>query len=84
MNDITKQPYAEWLESALREMVDLKPQTIGIVTIMPDGTTATQYYSADNRDRAVMIESIMIDYMEALIIANADHIKEIILGEDDE
>lgn len=83
MKDITKQEYAEFLEEALREMVELEPETIGIVLIMPDGTTGTQYYNADNRDRLLMMEALMIDYLDSLIEVNADHLREL-LKEDDE
>lgn len=84
MKDITKQEYAEWLEDALREMVELEPETIGIVLVMPDGTTGTQYYNADNRDRLVMMEALMIDYLDDLIQANADHLRELLMGEGEE
>lgn len=84
MSDITQQPYSEWLEDSLRELVELHPATIGIITIMPDGTTGTQYYNADNRDRLVMGEALMIDYLAALICSNADHFREMILGEEDD
>ena len=84
MKDITKEEYAEWLEDSLREMVDLEPETIGIVLIMPDGTTGTQYYNADNRDRLVMMEALMIDYLDDLIQVNADHLRELLMGEDEE
>lgn len=83
MKDITKQEYAEWLEDALREMVELEPETIGIVLIMPDGTTGTQYYNADNRDRLLMMEALMIDYLDSLITVNKDHLREL-LEEDEE
>lgn len=84
MSDITKQPYAKWLEESLRDLVDLEPATIGIVCIMPDGSTGTHYYQADNRDRLIMTEAIMLDYMEALIEVNADHLRELLLGEGEE
>lgn len=80
MADIKAQPYAEWLEASLRELVELHPRTIGIVCILPDGSTGTQYYNADNRDRLVMGEALMIDYLEALLRVNADHLRELILG----
>ena len=84
MADITQQPYAEWLEASLRELVDLHPRTIGIVCIMPDGTTGTQYFNADNRDRTVMCEALQIDSLEELIKANADYLRALILGEEGE
>ena len=84
MSDIRTQPYAEWLEDALRQMVDLRPSTIGIITIMPDGSTGTRYFNSDNRDRLIMCEAIGIDYLEELIRVNADGIRQILDGEDDE
>lgn len=84
MPDITKEPYAEWLEKALREMVNLKPSVIGITIIMPDGKTGTQYFNADNRDRLLMMEAIMIDYLEALIVANAESLRELLNEEEEE
>lgn len=84
MSDITKEPYAAWLEDALREMVAMRPSTIGIITIMPDGSTGTRYFNAVNRDRLIMCESIGIDYLEELIRANAEGIRQIIDGEEDE
>ena len=83
MSDIKAQPYAEWLEASLRELVELHPRTIGIVLVMPDGSTGTQYYNADNRDRLTMCEAINIDYLEELIRVNIDRIKEM-LEDDDE
>lgn len=84
MSDITQQPYSEWLEDSLRELVELHPATIGIITIMPDGTTGTQYYNADNRDRLIMCEALQIDMLDALIRVNADRFREVILGEEDD
>ena len=84
MADIKAQPYAEWLEASLRELVELHPRTIGIVCIMPDGTTGTQYYKADNRDRLVMGEALMLDYLDALIQVNADYLRNLIFGEEDD
>ena len=84
MADIKSQPYAEWLEASLRELVELHPRTIGIVCIMPDGTSGTQYYNADNRDRTVMCEALQIDNLEDLLRVNADYLRQMLLGEEDE
>lgn len=84
MADIKAQPYAEWLEASLRELVELHPRTIGIVCILPDGATGTQYYNADNRDRLIMCEALQIDSLDELIRVNADHFRDVILGEEDD
>ena len=84
MSDIRSQPYAEWLEASLRELVELNPTTIGIVCILPDGSSGTQYYNADNRDRLLMGEALMIDYLDDLIQVNADHLRELLKEDDSE
>ena len=84
MADITAQPYAEWLEASLRELVELHPRTIGIITIMPDGTTGRQYFNADNRDRTVMCEALQNDSLIELLRVNADVLRAFILGEEEE
>jgi hypothetical protein len=84
MTDIKAQPYAEWLESVLRQLVDMNPQAIGIVAIMPDGSTGTQYYNCDLRDLTIMREAIMIDYFADLLEANSDYLRKLLEGGDEE
>lgn len=84
MSDIMSQPYAEWLEKSMRGLVELHPKTISIITIMPDGTTGTAYYNADNRDRTVMCEALQIDNLLEIVSRNADALREIIMGEDED
>lgn len=82
MNDIKAQPYSQWLEECLRILVDLQPASIGIVTIMPDGSTGTNYWNADNRDRLIMCESIQLDSITELIRVNAQELRELLLEEE--
>lgn len=83
-NDITEQPYSEWLEDALHDLVELRPVTIGIALILPDGSTATRYYNADSRDLTIMRESFQLDWLSRVLEANADKIKELLNGEENE
>lgn len=84
MSDITKEPYAKWLEAALRGLVDLHPKSIGITAILPDGMTATNYFEVDNHDRVTMCEAIMVDYLSELIRVNAPSIKAILDSAEEE
>lgn len=84
MPDIKAQPYAEWLEASLRQLVDLHPRSIGIITIMPDGTTGTHYYNYDLRDLTIMREAIMIDYLADLVEVNAGYLRKLLEGGDEE
>lgn len=83
MADIRSEPYAEWLEEALRDLVGLRPVSIGMVVLLPDGHTATNYWQADGADRWAMIRSIAQDSLVDWIRANADTIQEILDGEED-
>lgn len=78
MSDITKQPYSEWLEKALHDLVDLQPVSIGFVVILPDGATATKYYNADARAITLFREAFGIDYLSMVLEANIDNIKRLL------
>ena len=63
-------------------MVDLDPVSIGLVMIMPDGTTGTSYFNCDTTDMKLMATAIEDDRRIDWIRANADYIAEILAGED--
>jgi predicted transcriptional regulator len=65
-------------------MVELDPESIGIVMILPDGTTGTVYYNADRRDMAIMRQAIEDDSLADFLRMNADIIAKILSGEEDE
>lgn len=80
MADITKEPYAVWLEKTLRELVEMHPTRIGIIAIMEDGTTGTAYYNAEAASRAQMIRAMCEDSIVDFIRVNADYIADILSG----
>ena len=82
--DYTTKPYAMWLEKVLPQMVELDPESIGIIMILPDGTTGTVYYNADRRDMAIMRQAIDDDSMADFLRTNADIIAKILSGEEDD
>jgi hypothetical protein len=84
MADIRSEPYAEWLEETLHELVEMHPVRMTIVAIMEDGTTGTAYFNAENASRAQMIRAIAQDSVLDFIRVNADLIGEILRGEEDE
>lgn len=65
-------------------MVELDPESIGIIMILPDGTTGTVYYNADRRDMAIMRQAIDDDSMADFLRTNADIIAKILSGEEDD
>lgn len=84
MSDIRKEPYAEWLEGTLRELVDLHPTSIGVIVINEDSSTGTAYFNIRNRERWAMIQAILQDNLMDFIRVNADMISEILDGEEKE
>lgn len=84
MTDYKTKPYAQWMEDVLPELVELDPESIGIICVMPDGTTGTSYYNADNEVRAGMIRAMLQDNLMGWIEANAEVIKDVLFGEEEE
>lgn len=83
MADIRREPYAEWLEGMLREMVGLHPTSILIATINEDDSTGTAYFNTGIEDRWLMVGSILLDLLVNWMRRNADTIQEILDGEED-
>lgn len=75
MNDITKQPYAEWLEKSLKVISEFNPACLCIAATSPDGETFTGYYNADATDKAVFAHHIQSDVTMDIIRANIATIK---------
>jgi len=74
--DVTKTPYAEWLEGLIEAIVDYKPDSIGVAMSQDNGEyVMTAYYHADAHDKSVFIENIRSDWVMDIIQANADTIR---------
>ena len=80
LDDITKQPYAKWLEESIATIAGLDPCCICFAATKADGTVFTGYYNADATDKAVFAHNIQSDIVMDIIKANADTISGI-LGE---
>lgn len=65
-------------------MVELDPVSIGIVMIMPDGTTGTCYFNVDREDMEIMKLAISDDQLVEFFKVNADALAGILSGEEDE
>lgn len=77
MDDITKTPYAEWLEQMLREIMARKPVRMAVVMITEKGETVTGYYGDHSpEDIGFMAMHMQFDSIWQLIGANADKILE--------
>ena len=70
-------PFAEWLEQSARAVVDLEPDTIGIVARSgKKDVVFTGYFNASAEDKAVMAHHIYSDVIMDTVKANIDTIRE--------
>lgn len=76
MTDITKLPYAEWLEESVGEIIKAQPEQIGIVAICPDGRTLTGYYNADATAMAMMAHTINADAVMDVVVNNIGMVRD--------
>lgn len=72
MQDVTKSPYAEWLEEFIKSVMELEPEKIGVCAILPDGNTMTGYYGeCCHQDKAMMGYHMNLDAVMDVTTANA-------------
>lgn len=76
MKDITKEPYAEWLEESIKIISDFNPVCLCIAAMSADGGALTGYYNADAADKAAFAHHIQSDVTMDIIWANIGTIKE--------
>ena len=75
--DVTKTPYAGWLEELIKTLLELKPDKIGVAAITPDGDVLTGYYGdCTHVDKAVMGYHMNLDATMDVVTANAADIIE--------
>ena len=77
MEDVTKSVYAEWLEEFIQDVMELKPEKMGVCALLPDGSTLTSYFGGCyHTDKAVMGYTMNQDAIMDVITANAKKIME--------
>lgn len=73
--DITKMPYAPWLENAIRTLTEHDVHSACIVATVDDGETMTGYWNSDTQDKAMFASAIQSDITLEIMEQNADAIK---------
>lgn len=74
--DITKLPYAPWLEDTIREMTEHEAQSICIAVKVDGCAMLTGYWNADAQDKAIFAHHIQSDIILDIVQQNAGIIKE--------
>lgn len=81
--DVTKTPYAEFLEMLIKTVVELKPEKMSVVALMEDGTSFTAAYGdCGPFDLMAMASAIQADAFMEIVKANAKDVIE--AAEEDE
>ena len=75
MDDVTKSAYAEWLEELIQNILEFKPEKIGVCAVLPDGSTLTSYFGeCYHTDKAIMGYTMNLDAIMEVTTANAKDI----------
>lgn len=82
-SDITTQPYSAWLESVLRELVDIDPMCIALEMRDADGVCYTCYWNTSADDRILMIDSMQDDAKMEWFKNHKDELIELLNDEED-
>lgn len=69
-NDITKMPYASWLEQALQDISEHPVQSIILAGVLENGDVYTSYYETPMADKLLIAGIINQDAMMDNLIAN--------------
>lgn len=88
-NDITKMPYAVWLENAIRDMTDLNVCGITLAAIDENGDTYINYYNITMADKLVISGLVQQDAMMDTLAANGlvkydDETEEVIVDDEED
>lgn len=85
MEDVTKSAYAEWLEEVIKDIMEYKPERLGVCMLLPDGGTYTNYFGdCGHMDKALMGYTMNLDAIMEVTTANADQILEAAESADEE
>ena len=83
--NIEESPYAEWLEGSIRTIMTLQPDTMALVAVRDsDGMALTSYFNAGVREKSAFIHHIQSDLVMEIIENNADNIREMLFGDEDD
>ena len=83
-NDITKLPFAGYLEEAIHDLAEIKPESIAILATLPSGEVYASWYNASAFDKALYAHMMQTQAMRDELEANSDWLRQVVDGELDE
>lgn len=69
-NDLSNIHYAQWLETALQEMIEFPVKSICINALSADGTVYTNYYKISMNDKLLIAGLLQQDAMVDTLTIN--------------
>lgn len=81
---IDSRPWFDWMEDAVKTMYEDEPECIVLAARMKNGDTITAHYAAGAEDLARFCCHIYADVIMKIIEDNAEHIREILDGGEDD
>lgn len=84
MEDITKLPFAPWLEDVLKFLVEYQPEKIVVAGVNPDGSYFTHFFSCSAVDLFAMSGVIQSEGTWQEIKDRSRVLREIIDSEDED
>lgn len=82
--DVTKLPYAPWLENAIKVLSQHDVKSACIVASIEGGDALTGYWKANARDKAIFASNIQSDIVIDTIQSNASLIRQMLEDAGDE
>lgn len=74
--DLSKVPFAKWLEAILPEVCRQDAKAIAILTLNRDESIGTAFYNACAGDKGRLAWQLLLDGVWDMITVNADRLKE--------
>ena len=74
MPDVTRMPWAPWLERLVEQLMEMEPVRIGVCIVAKDVTVTGYYGEVWPEDKAAMAYHLHMDAVLDVMKANADQL----------
>ena len=85
MIDYKTLPFAEWLEETCEDLIDFKPDTIGLIALNDkEDQRLTSYYMCSVEDKSRLIHWLLSDIVMETVLANTNLLRHAIAHDEEE